>query len=953
MSLGSFYRAGFARKSAVVAIALLFTGCGSDMEGQSPDNGSADSDTSADTVDTAQPDSTDPDTSVDTEVTPDVEDTTADTAPDTTVPDTTPDTDTGPDSPTFVRIVTPEAGMTVRGPTLIKLEPVGVNEIEVDIVTLKVNGLTVFEDKKLPTEFVLDTRQHGNQIELLAFAEKGFESGNHRVRVTPNNPPITFQEVTPRDPWVANGSVVGLTIRVDGPSELKLTADFSAIDSNYVAGSEASYALGGNAYALTYILSASNTRRDGTYTVPIKAKLGAWEVAYDQLQITLRNGSEPPIFVEGGIYVDQPLPLTTGDAATAAPAPTLSFTNTTVLTGAATTLRIDYSNQENLADIVGVVIGLEGMTGYYQVPLDTVRFPNRVGVEQLMRLKTFADYEVSPTSLKVRVAVRDSRGRVTNYAAQTLAVDKVGSGDIQVSLSWDKTNDLDLYVVDPYGCTIYYGHKNDSPPVPTGSVPGARCLGLGAEQDRDANIGCPATGPRNENIYWPPGVAPEGQYSVMVNNYSACQTPVNYTVTVNYCGKTETYEGTFTGSDSNSTGHPDPSQNGPAASAGRAQVVARFSNVNCSRLATGRIRYQDRTFDKNGFGGLQWRTLEGVLVELRRLQSGEVIGTGVTDRNGNYRIPFPEVPGFIVAVKAQTDPDEGLRDIKVYDHPKFNRLYEVTTPPVILYPNQEVVVQDVDIAIDSKAGAFNILDVMRRGYDIVRLNTGRELGLLRGFWATGTDTTDTIFCSQFLYDNGLCTELNSVSVQGKDTDRDEFDDMVILKEFFKFALDILSRDSHPGGLVDGRRDDARRAWTEGAAHFFASDVVGSRYFVNSRPFGVYIVDDLEAMPTPFSYSKRGALVSHYLIAAALWDLADSANEEWDPVDRMRSAVYDSLFTYLPSENYVDRGEEGVDLTDFLDGWFCRGWEMRDEVEAVIVDHFDYTYDFGGPTTCIE
>ncbi len=924
----TYYRAGSARMaSAVGIIAMFVSGCGSDMGGTPKDTGSP-GDTTDVSVDV-------PDTSVELDTTP--EEVTPDVVPDTAdvvVPpdDTlTPDTDaTDNNVPTFVEIVTPVEGTTVRGPIVVKLVPVGMEEREVDFVTVRVNGLVVFTDYKLPTEFTLDTRQHGATLELLAYGEDQFDTGSHRVRLVPNNPPITFQEVTPRDQYVGNGSVVGLTIRIDGPAELQLTADFSAIDSNYIPGSEASYALGGNAYALTYIVSNNNTRRDGLYTVPVKAKLGAWEVNYDQLQVALRNGKEAPIFIEGGIFIDQQLPL---PSAAATAAPTLTFSNTQVLTGASTSIGINWSNQPNLTDVIGIVIGLEGQTGYYQVPLDSVRFPTRADIDTLLRLRTYADYETPPPNLPVRVALRDSRGRVSAYASQTLTIDKVGTGDIQVSASWDKTNDLDLYVVDPFGCVIYWVHKNDNPPP-------AQCRGLGALQDRDANIGC--NGPRNENIFWPPGVAPEGQYTVKINNYNACaNATVNYTITVNYCGKTETYEGAFTGA---ATPSSDPNPPG-------ADVVARFNNVNCSRVATGRIRYQDRIFDKNGFGGLQWRTLEGVVVELRRLQTNDVIATGVTDRNGNYRIPFPEVPGFIVAVKAQTDPEEGLRDIKVFDHPKFNRLYEVTTPPVILYPNQEVVVQDVDIALDSKSGAFNILDVMRKGYDLVRILTGRELGLLRGFWATGTDTTDTIFCSQYLYDYGDCTELNSVSVQGKDTDRDEFDDMVILKEFFKFALDQLSRDSHPGGTVDGLPDDARRAWTEGAAHFFASDVLGSRHYVNSRPFGVYIVDDLEAMPTPWAISKRGVKVSHYLIAAVLWDLADSANEEYDLVDRYRAAVYDAVFSYLPSATYEDRGEPGVDLTDFLDGWFCRGWDDLDNVKALVVDHFDYTYGFDGPVDC--
>ena len=40
----------------------------------------------------------------------------------------------------------------------------------------------------------------------------------------------------------------------------------------------------------------------------------------------------------------------------------------------------------------------------------------------------------------------------------------------------------------------------------------------------------------------------------------------------------------------------------------------------------------------------------------------------------------------------------------------------------------------------------------------------------RGSRATGTDTTETFYCSKHLYDEGVCTDLNTVSVQGKDTD---------------------------------------------------------------------------------------------------------------------------------------------------------------------------------------
>ena len=190
-----------------------------------------------------------------------------------------------------------------------------------------------------------------------------------------------------------------------------------------------------------------------------------------------------------------------------------------------------------------------------------------------------------------------------------------------------------------------------------------------------------------------------------------------------------------------------------------------------------------------------------------------------------------------------------------------------------------------------------------------------------------------------------------MSVQGKDTDRDEYDDMVILKEFFKFALTTLGRDSHPGGAVDGRRDDQRRAWSEGVAEFFASDTLSSRYFVNSRPLGVYVVDDLEAMPTPFAFAVKGAKLSPYLVSAFLWDVADSNNEEWDPIDRMRNGIYDVLFTYFPSDDYADRGATGVELGDFLDGWICREWGVEPELQTLLVEHYDFEYAFDGPRTC--
>ncbi|MFO0744579.1 MAG: hypothetical protein U1F43_02760 [Myxococcota bacterium] len=911
--------------SLVLSLTVTFAACGSEMDGSFP---STDATGSVDGLATDATDNvpSDGDAATTTDALPggDTSQSDGSNVDDTDDPDV---------EPTLVRIVNPVSGATVEGPIVVRLEPVGRIEREVDDVSVKVNGHTVFSDKKLPTEFVLDTREHGTAAyDIVATAQDGFETGSHKIRVQPTNPPMSFVEVTPRDRVLKKGEVVSLTVKINGPPEVKLTADFSALDSGYTPGSEQVFALGSGTWALTYIITDGDTVADGTYVIPVKASVADWEIGYTQLSLSLHNAPIVPITVQGAIFVDDKLPQPSPGFGGAKP--TLTLSNTTILTGGSSSVNVDFASAPAPQDIVGVVIGLEANTGYWQIPVDMTK-PNAVTkIDASFVLRAYRSFETVPDRLPLRVALRDVRGNISPYAAKLMEVIEVGTGDVQVSLSWDTDTDVDLHVRSPGDpphhigpCEIYYGNTSCDD---------------GGELDLDSNPGCYLDHVRNENVYWADN-PPSGTYRVYVDFYEDCSNVgANYAVTVTYCGKSDVFEGRFNAGSDDSGG----------AFSGR--FITTFDPGACARTARGKVRYQDRTFDKTGFGAYSWQTLEGAHVELRHIQTGAVIGSGTTDRNGNYAIGFPAtgVPGFIVAVQARTDPAEGLRDIEVLDHPKFKKLYEVTSSPIIIFPDTEDIVQDVDITTELKAGAFNVFDVLRHAYDGVRLQNGRELGHLRAFWATGADTTDTIFCSQFLYDNGVCTEVNTVSVQGKDSDRDEYDDMVITKEFFKFVLAAFSRDSHPGGTADGRRTDARLAWTEGLAAWFAADVSRSRYFVNSRPQGVTIVDDLEAMPSPFALGLDSeSELSPYLVSALLWDLSDGANEPWDQLAGDRNGVYDTLFSYLPSGSFVDRGPTGVDLTDFLDGWVCRGWGGGAALPALVTDHYHHDYDFQGPATC--
>jgi hypothetical protein len=72
----------------------------------------------------------------------------------------------------------------------------------------------------------------------------------------------------------------------------------------------------------------------------------------------------------------------------------------------------------------------------------------------------------------------------------------LGTGDVQITLTWNTATDQDLHVIDPSGFRIYFEQDTS----PTGGI-----------LDFDNTEGF---GP--ENIFWPSGQAPNGRYKVQV-----------------------------------------------------------------------------------------------------------------------------------------------------------------------------------------------------------------------------------------------------------------------------------------------------------------------------------------------------------------------------------------------------------------------------------------------------
>jgi hypothetical protein len=859
----------------------------------------------------------------------------------------------------FVRFAEPLDGSVVSGTTRVLLEPVGFDELRVEVLDVLIDGNIVFHDVKLPTDFFLDTRGiEASEIALQVVAKTGASEASDKVVITLDNPGFSIDEVTPSTPVLSNGENVILTVKTSSP-DVELSADFTALDSGFdpanlmIAGAEGSW-------EIAYGITLANVRPDGRYMVPITATIGGKTVSHDLLAIELRNQKVTPFTIPGGVFVSDPLPLPSSDWM--GQAPTIAGGNTHIVTGGSAKVAIEFFNQPFTSEVIGLVVGLENHSGYYQLPLH-----GSTGSEEiLMVLRTFLIEETPPLTLPVRFALRDVQGRVSPYAGHMITVQVVGGGDVQVSVSFDEEVDIDLHVIEPVaststadgycapegGCELYYGNK---------------LCGSGGQLDLDSNAACGIDGINNENTFWPEGQAPVGNYEVRVAFWSdCCGCGSNYTVTIQYCGFVEVYEGYFL---------PNTDTGGGA---GTGVTVAEFDNCHCAKRVIGDVRYRDQTFDSGGISARSMRAVRHASVEVFEVHGvpdgtggaddldDVLVGLTTTDRNGHYEVNYTasEQAELYVEVISRTNPDDGLRDIIVADRPKFGNEYRVRSE-VFPSPADDAVVTfteiDFEIVDDLQAGAFNIFDVLLTGQDRITLMTGRSLGEVRGFWMTGFDSTDTLYCSQTAYDAETCNELGALSVRGNDVDRDEWDDMIILRELFKLAAERVSRDDSPSGQSDGTRGDTRRAWTEGLSTFFACDAMNTQFFVNTTPrygYMLYDIRDLETMETPWAFkTSNGELdgdVSDRLVSAFLWDLADSAtNEVWDGVHGARSGIYDVLFTYFNMSSWTDRGSPGVDLVEFLDGWFCRGWKQTTLVQDLIVNHRQFNYDFDGPLACIS
>lgn len=179
-----------------------------------------------------------------------------------------------------------------------------------------------------------------------------------------------------------------------------------------------------------------------------------------------------------------------------------------------------------------LLIGMKDQDGYYEVSPTT-----RGDYSFIMMINQDITLEEGQNGFTVLVAVEDENGGISPVWETSVSLIVVGTGTLQVSLSFDNEKDVDLHLIEPeytyegveasfYSRHIYYGNKT--------------ALFSGGELDLDSNPGCSIDGINNENItYSEECFVPAGTYKLYVDLFQNCdsETATNYVVTVSYGGR--------------------------------------------------------------------------------------------------------------------------------------------------------------------------------------------------------------------------------------------------------------------------------------------------------------------------------------------------------------------------------------------------------------------------------
>lgn len=227
--------------------------------------------------------------------------------------------------------------------------------------------------------------------------------------------------------------------------------------------------------------------------------------------------------------------------------------NSSAIMGGSSIVRFSSSKELN-----SVNIGVRGVSGYYQYYLNT----SKASDDQLDYQLVLMLSQQLTTDFVIQISAVATDGTISEVInSDDIKVIEVGTGKLQISLSWDKLDDVDLHLLDPNGNEIAYwapyavngvfteddwmdfwnlweNSDEDELTAFQNFIKGKGLKVIGS-LDLDSNAACDIDGINNENITYENEVV-AGTYTIAVNLWEKCTSGVigsTYSVTVNYDGK--------------------------------------------------------------------------------------------------------------------------------------------------------------------------------------------------------------------------------------------------------------------------------------------------------------------------------------------------------------------------------------------------------------------------------
>jgi len=351
------------------------------------------------------------------------------------------------------------------------------------------------------------------------------------------------------------------------------------------------------------------------------------------------------------------------------------------------------------------------------------------------------------------------------------------------------------------------------------------------------------------------------------------------------------------------------------------------------RVLAGVVRYEDKPPLMTGkLGPIQALPVRGGTIAVINDADKSVLAMAITADDGSYRIYYDAPDATSVHLSAIARNPTTARPGRVQSPgsgvPAFGGDSFIVAPEL-----------DVDLLVTDKSRvseAFNILDQVTGTFDLIRNQlhhaTPRSLTLV---WGPGN--------ADGTYYDG------SVHLLGEIADDDGYDDTVILHETGHYVEATEGRTDSPGGSHDGGATDPRLAWSEGWATYWEMAVRNKSNYMDSNASGGWSYDADTSVTAASLAGGMTQNVSEDMVTEILWDLADGPTNDDDSVSSGHGNVVRVQSEYLKTATLRAVGTVGVDLVDFLDGWFLsQGLTPCAGAKAIITTTRQFPYDYAGP-----